>query len=62
MADEVKSVLGRWVRKYHWDEVVIGTEWSREPRALRSLWRNGYMAHVTMKHIGFRLVRGTEET
>jgi formylglycine-generating enzyme required for sulfatase activity len=60
MHDEVKSVLGRWVRKYHWDERVIGTEWTRYPRAARSLWQNGYMAHTRSKDIGFRLVRDTE--
>ena len=57
MADEVKSLLGKWVRRFHWDEVVVGTEWTRHPRAVRSMWRNGYMAHTWDKDIGIRLVR-----
>jgi formylglycine-generating enzyme required for sulfatase activity len=61
MADRVKSILGKWVRKYHWDEVVLGTDWTRYPLAARSLWRNGYMAHTTSKDIGIRLVRDTAE-
>jgi hypothetical protein len=61
MADYVKSVLGKWVQTYHWDEVVIGTEWRREPRALRSLWRNGYMANQKGRDISIRLVRDVEE-
>jgi hypothetical protein len=60
MPDEVKSVLGRWVRKYHWDERVIGTTWQSPGRAIRSMWQNGYMAHTRSKDIGFRLVRDTE--
>lgn len=61
MANEVKSVLGKWVRKYHWDEVVIGTDWKRTARAIRSLWRNGFMAHSTANDMGIRLVRDREE-
>ena len=60
MADEVNSILGRWVPKYQWDEVVLGTTWSSRPRGLRSLWRNGYMSNQTMRDTGFRLVRGAE--
>jgi len=58
--DEVKSVLGRWVAKFHWDEVVVGTTWLSRSRGLRSMWRNGYMAHTVTKDIGFRLVRDEE--
>ena len=60
MPDEVKSVLGRWVRKYHWDERVVGTEWTRSPRGIRSLWSNGFMANMSGKDMGIRLVRDTE--
>jgi len=60
MGNEVKSILGKWVQTYHWDEVVIGTDWRRQPRALRSLWRNGYMANQIGRDIGIRLVSETE--
>ena len=56
------SALNRWVAKYHWDEVVRGTLWQQESRGLRSPWRNGYMAHVDMKEIGFRLVHNSDPT
>lgn len=58
MNDEVKSVLGRWVAKFHWDEVVLGTIWSNRPRGIRSIWRNGYMANQKMNDTGIRLVHG----
>jgi|LauGreSBDMM110SN_4_FD.fasta_scaffold205742_1 formylglycine-generating enzyme required for sulfatase activity len=57
MADEVKSVLGGWVAKFQWDEVVMGTTWQSRPRGLRSMWRNGYMANQQARDIGIRLVR-----
>ena len=61
MANQVNSVLGTWVRRFHWDEVVIGTEWTRGPLGLRSMWRNGYMAHSTSKDVGIRLVQSKGE-
>jgi hypothetical protein len=60
MADEVKSVLGKWVRRYHWDEFVIGTTWKSPGRGIQSIWRNGFMAHSLGKDIGFRLVRDSK--
>lgn len=57
MNEDVKSVLGRWVMKFHWDEVVLGSTWSSRPRGVRSVWRNGYMANQTMRDTGIRLVR-----
>ena len=57
MNEDVKSVLGRWVMKYHWDEVVLGTTWTSGRRGLRSMWRNGYMANQRMRDTGIRLVR-----
>ena len=57
MNEDVKSVLGRWVMKFHWDEVVLGTTWETGRRGLRSMWRNGYMANQKGRNIGIRLVR-----
>lgn len=56
MNEDVKSVLGRWVDKFHWDEVVLGTAWATSRRG-KSLWRNGYMANQKGRDIGIRLVR-----
>lgn len=57
MNEDVKSVLGRWVMKFHWDEVVLGTTWQTGRRGLRSMWRNGYMANQKLPQTGIRLVR-----
>jgi hypothetical protein len=59
MANKVKSPLGKWVLKYHCDEVILGTRWD-DSRGIRSMWRNGYMAHTIGVDIGIRLVRDTE--
>ena len=61
MNEDVKSVLGRWVMKFHWDEVVLGTTWETGRRGLRSMWRNGYMANMKGRNIGIRLVRDEKQ-
>ena len=58
MNEDVKSVLGKWVDKFHWDEVVLGTTWTTSRRGKR-LWQNGYMANQKGRDIGIRLVRDT---
>ena len=58
MAEEVKSVLGKWVLKYQWNEVVVGTRWDTA-RGVRVMWRNGYMAHTISVDLGIRLVVDT---
>jgi hypothetical protein len=61
MANEVKSVLGKWVPRYQWHEFVMGTTWKSPGRGIQSMWRIGFMAHSVRNDIGFRLVRGVEE-
>lgn len=61
MNEDVKSVLGRWVMKFHWDEVVLGSTWQTGRRGLRAMWRNGYMANQKLRENGIRLVRDRGE-
>ena len=58
MANKVKSTLGKWVQRYHWNEVVYGTRWDTA-RGVRVMWRNGYMANSVGADIGIRLVVAT---